>query len=504
MTQLSPLRSFRLVCKPEQAPRVEDMLAAQGFSFTEEPFSPLARRLVYEPFPLGASIAARFGCIYVQDRSSMLPPLALDPTPGAAVLDMCASPGSKTGLLGQLTGDTGFVLGNEPSKNRLATLRRNLQQLGLLCCATASHPGEQIPLPGPGEALDEISDACEGWPFILLDPPCSGWGTVEKHPRAARLWQGDKVRPLITLQRKLLTEAARLLKPGGVVSYSTCTTNIAENEEQVRYAVEELGLSFLPAAAPKGFAFDDPALSGMDGVLRVPTGPDGQGFFVALLQKPEGAGSGEGKTGGAFSARETEGGASPSHRNGPALGDTPVPCGTPARAPEFFVRPWERGSRFVGERRRHGQSACGKSSRDNNAGPVFVTPGSLDGPFLDSATLPPGDLAVYNDVIHFLPARRRGLVPERFAWKGHAIGRLGRGGEARPFAHLRALMPDAETALRNGAAVLNIEDPAPLLDLLSGRSLAVDGAAQELGLYFRGLPLCRLPVKGRRAVLPPL
>ena len=497
MTQHPLLRSFRLVCKPEQVERVEDILTAQGFSFIEEPFSPLARRLVREPFPIGASIAARFGYIYVQDRSSMLPPLALDPEPGAAVLDMCASPGSKTGLLGQLAGETGFVLGNEPSKARLGTLRRNLQQLGLFCCATASHPGEQIPLPGPGQALDDAGAPCEGWPHILLDPPCSGWGTVDKHPQAARLWQGDKVRPLVALQRKLLAEAARLLRPGGLVSYSTCTTNSAENEEQVRYALEELGLVFVPVAPPQGFAFDEPVLPGMEGVLRVPTGPDGQGFFVALLQKPH---NDENETRARRAAEPSRGG---ENGEGAAPGGTPFgetpPVGTAGPGRDFFVRPWDRDSRFVGERRRHGKGPRGK-----HAGPTFITRESLDGPLLESAKLPQGDLAVYSDVIHFLPARRKGLIPERFAWKGHAIGRLGRGGEARAFAHLRGLMPDAETAARNGAAVLNLDEPAPLLDLLSGQSLIVDPAVQELGLYFRGLPLCRLPVKGRRAVLPPL
>ena len=112
MTDL-PRRSFRLVCAPEQTPLVEALLAAEGFAFEPEPFSPLARRLVAEPFPLGRSQAAFWGLVYIQDRSSMLPPLALAPAPGEAVLDMCASPGSKTGLLAQLVGGAGLVLGKD-------------------------------------------------------------------------------------------------------------------------------------------------------------------------------------------------------------------------------------------------------------------------------------------------------------------------------------------------------------------------------------------------------
>ena len=203
MNETAPLRrSFRLVCTPEQTPLVEELLTAQGFAFEPEPFSPLVRRLVREPFPLGRSLAAFWGYIYIQDRSSMLPPLALNPRPGDRVLDVCASPGSKTGLLAQLVGPTGLVLGNEPPRPRLANLRRNLAGLNLLQAATCSWPGEGLPLP----------DA--SWDAIQLDPPCSGWGTTDKNPQAVKMWQGDKLKPLIDLQRKLLAKSARLPRPG--------------------------------------------------------------------------------------------------------------------------------------------------------------------------------------------------------------------------------------------------------------------------------------------------
>jgi 16S rRNA (cytosine1407-C5)-methyltransferase len=107
-------RSFRLTGAPGEAAGIEVLLVAQGFAGEPEPFWPLARRLLSEPFPLGGALAARFGRIYIQDRSSMLPPLLLNPPSGAAVLDMCASPGRKTGLLSCLVGPQGFVLAVEP------------------------------------------------------------------------------------------------------------------------------------------------------------------------------------------------------------------------------------------------------------------------------------------------------------------------------------------------------------------------------------------------------
>ena len=480
-----PLRSFRLVCKPAQAPLVEMLLRAQGFDFTPEPFFPLARRLTREPLPLGSSIAALFGYIYIQDRSSMLPPLALAPQAGAAVLDMCASPGSKTGFLGQLAGPSGFVLGNEPGKPRLATLRRNLQQLNLLCCCTSSHPGEKLPLPP------------ESWEAIQLDPPCSGWGTVEKNPQVMQLWQGDKVMPLVALQRKLLAEAARLLAPGGRLVYSTCTTNVDENEEQIRFAQEELGLAFVPLEPPAGFAFAEPARPEFAGVLRVNTGEDGQGFFVALLEKP---------------TRHEEAGAKtlPARPDAPDAPDAQTPARSrPLSRPSsrhdslqqgFFVRPWEKESRFVGERRRHGKPQGIREGAQAQMLPLSV----LDGAYADPALLPPGDIAVFNGTAHFLPAPSRSLMPEKFAWKGFVLGKVGTRGELRLSPHLRVLMPDAQSAENRGLTVINLDETEALSPLIQGQGLPVSATSGEAGLYYRDLPLCRLSIKGKRAMLPPL
>lgn len=270
-------RSFRLVCPPDRVSQVEALLRAQGFAFEPEPFSPsLCRVLTAEPLPLGSSLAAFFGLIYIQDRSSMLPPLALAPTRGSVVLDMCASPGSKTGFLAQLTGPEGFVLGNEPARPRLATLRANLHVLNLLQAATCSYPGERLPLP------DGI------WEYIQLDPPCSGWGTADKNPQVLTLWQGDKVKPLIALQRRLVERAARLLRPGGRLVYSTCTTNEAENEAQIRYAEDELGLRRVPLEPFEGFFWETPRPGG-EGTLRVDGARSGaQGFYIACLTTGDG------------------------------------------------------------------------------------------------------------------------------------------------------------------------------------------------------------------------
>lgn len=264
-------RSFRLVCAHDQIQDVEALLHAEGFRFEPQPCFDLARTLTAEPLPLGRSIAARFGYVYIQDKSSMLPPLALAPQPGDRVLDFCASPGSKTGILSNLVGPSGLVLANEPSPDRLATLRVNMRHLGCFNVATCKYEGQALPL------------AHDSWPLILLDAPCSGWGTVDKNPKAAQMWAGDKTAPLEILQRELLTKAADLLAPGGRLLYSTCTTNERENEDQVRFAMDHLGLEPLPLEEFPGFRFA-PSLPGC--LLVDGEGSAAQGFFLAALGKP--------------------------------------------------------------------------------------------------------------------------------------------------------------------------------------------------------------------------
>lgn len=207
----------------------------------------------------------------------MLPPLLLDPPAGSRVLDMCAAPGGKTGFLAQLVGPQGFVLGNEPSPDRLATLRQTLFRESFTNTATCAQTD-----------LDPFFP--DGFfSHILLDPPCSGWGTLDKNPQAARIWSGEKVAPLIALQRRLLATATRLLAPGGRLLFSTCTTNVAENEDQTRFALDELPLRPLPLSPPPGFVFEAPARPDVSGVLRVDSRASAaQGFYMAKFEKTGG------------------------------------------------------------------------------------------------------------------------------------------------------------------------------------------------------------------------
>lgn len=365
----------------------------------------------------------------------MLPPLALAPQTGEAVLDVCASPGSKTGFLAQLSGPAGFVLGNEPAPARLGTLRANLHVCNLLQAATCSYGGQILPL------------RPASWDAVLLDPPCSGWGTAEKHPNVLKLWRGDKLKSLTGLQQSLLRSATDLLRPGGRLVYSTCTTNEAENEAQVRFAEEELGLvrEYLPPFP--GFVWRSGAAA--EDTLRV----DGarskaQGFYLALLRKAATAATGQEAT-------------------SEHAGRLPVDAAA-------------RRLRTHAADREQGQT---------------LPPEALAGPCCDPSFLAPGRAALYGEHVRFIPAQAAALLPPDFVWQGALLGRLV-AGRLSPAPRLRALMP----ASPDPACCLVLEDVREITALLSGQSRQTGLAGREAGLWWRNLPLGRIALKQGRAV----
>ncbi len=213
------------------------------------------------------------GAYYVQEASSMLIEAAVrqlvDLSAPLRVLDLAAAPGGKSTLLAGLIRPDSLLVANEVIRNRYQTLRYNLIKWGLPHAMTSNHDSREF-------------GALEGWfDLVLLDAPCSGEGLFRKDPEAAREWSPDHVRFCASRQKRIFADAAGLVRPGGIILYSTCTYNAQENAGNVAWFCQEFGYDHLPLDFPGDWGIQAQEL----GYQCFPHLVKGEGFFLAALRK---------------------------------------------------------------------------------------------------------------------------------------------------------------------------------------------------------------------------
>ncbi len=165
----------------------------------------------------------REGYCTIQDESSMLVARVLAPAPGMKVLDVCAAPGGKTTHLAELMKNQGHIVACDVHDHKLSLIRSNASRLGIDIISVRQLDGRNL----PGSFQPHSFDA------VLLDAPCSGLGVIRRKPDLKWGKEAENIEALAQLQKELLDAAAPLLKPGGVLVYSTCTWEPRENREQV-------------------------------------------------------------------------------------------------------------------------------------------------------------------------------------------------------------------------------------------------------------------------------
>lgn len=213
------------------------------------------------------------GLYYLQEPSAMLPAEVLPIEEGDLVLDCCASPGGKSSKLANKLEGSGLLVANDISVSRCQVLLKTLESQGV---TNAFIMAEDV------TRLDRFEGCFDK---ILVDAPCSGEGMFRKDEELIRSYREKDGTYYAPLQKQIIASALKMLKPGGMLVYSTCTFDPREDEEVVEYALENTaGLKLLPIHKSEGFASGITPKTG-NCVRLYPHRIRGEGHFVALLQK---------------------------------------------------------------------------------------------------------------------------------------------------------------------------------------------------------------------------
>lgn len=223
------------------------------------------------------------GLYYLQEPSAMTPANRLPVEPGDKVLDVCAAPGGKATELGAKLQGEGVLIANDISNSRAKGLLKNIEVFGI---------GNVLVLSEEPGKLEEYFP--EYFDKILIDAPCSGEGMFRKDKKMVKAWEEHGPEFFAKIQRSIVTQAARMLKPGGMILYSTCTFDPEENEGTIEYLMSQYPEFIIKEIRPyEGFACGKPEvteskLEDFKKTVRIwPHKMHGEGHYVALLQKGE-------------------------------------------------------------------------------------------------------------------------------------------------------------------------------------------------------------------------
>jgi len=220
------------------------------------------------------------GLYYIQEPSAMSAAAILDVKPGDKVLDLCASPGGKSTQMAAALAGQGLLVANDANQSRIPQLVRNLEVAGVTNAVILRETPERLARHFP-DYFDKI----------LVDAPCSGEGMFRKNLDAVLAWDKNKAARLAAIQADILENAAQMLKPGGILAYSTCTFNPTENENVIwNFLERHQDFAIVPirhtdfgvSPANEGLCLEHP----IPHAARIwPHRQRGEGHFIALLQK---------------------------------------------------------------------------------------------------------------------------------------------------------------------------------------------------------------------------
>jgi 16S rRNA (cytosine967-C5)-methyltransferase len=225
------------------------------------------------PFDLHGSSAWREGKLLAQSRAAMLVARALDPQPGERVLDLCAAPGGKSTHIAALMGDEGEVVAVERNPARAAELQETAQRL----------KASSIRVELTDAAIARSSG--DSFDRVLVDPPCSGLGTLQARPDLRWRLTPAKLNELAQLQAAILAAGAAAIRPGGVLVYSTCTISASENERLIESFLDRNSGFALEDVTHEQRSYPHPRMA--KAILTMPHRDRTAGFFIARMRRVE-------------------------------------------------------------------------------------------------------------------------------------------------------------------------------------------------------------------------
>ncbi len=234
------------------------------------------------PGELGNSIEHLLGYYYIQEVCSMMSVLALDPQPGEFVLDLFASPGSKTTQMAAKMKNQGTIIANDLKIGRISILVSNIEKAGATNCIVTRKDAIAI--------CSTLSSSGYKFDKILVDSPCSGEGTLRSSPKTFIMWNEKVINNLSKMQKKFIAFALRCLKVRGTLVYSTCTHAPEENEEILDFAIKNFPVKIesisLPLTCRSGITNWKNSIYNkeVEKTCRIyPHDNDSEGFFVSKL-----------------------------------------------------------------------------------------------------------------------------------------------------------------------------------------------------------------------------
>lgn len=229
------------------------------------------------------------GAYYVQDASSMIYETVIEillnklriqeegnyqEFEGFQVLDLCAAPGGKTTAMINALPDGAFITANEYSTKRVGALIENLSKWGYQNVSVTNRDSTFFASQG------------ENYDIVAVDAPCSGEGMMRKEEMARQQWSINLINQCSSLQKDILKNAVKTLKPGGYLIYSTCTFNRRENEENAEFIAQELGIEPINLHFPEEWGIQKGIKTDLPVYRFMPHKTKGEGLFLSVFRKP--------------------------------------------------------------------------------------------------------------------------------------------------------------------------------------------------------------------------